>query len=97
MGLNVIVTKLGAGFDEHPDWDDTRYSVDRELWDIMKIATGEYHQVELAPGFVEDWYWRPTDFTAFRAAAAETSYPERMLHLADILEQDCDYWIYMSN
>lgn len=96
MGLNVSVTTVERPYRHHPDWDDGRYSVDRELWSIMENVPGDYHQVELAPGWVEDWYWRPTDFAVFRAAAAETSQPERILHLADILERDPEYWIYMS-
>ncbi len=93
MGLNVIVENPDAPFEEryHPDWDDLRYSGDRELFAIMKAVPGEYRDVSEC-----DWVWRPTDFAAFRAAAWPEVNTERWSKLADILEADSRYWIYMS-
>lgn len=94
MGLNVIVQTLDG--ERHPDWDDAKHSGDRELFEIAKAVPRTDHHDDFLPGGACDWYWRPTDFTAFRAAPWPEVNPERWAHLAEILERDRDYWIFMS-
>lgn len=98
MGLNIIVEQPDAPVAraDHPDWDWIRYGGDRELFDIMSAVPGETKRANDNPWIDDRSWWRPTDFAAFRAAAVPTTWPERWQKLADILEADPSYWVYMS-
>lgn len=95
MGLNICIERP-ADYAGHPDWDWIRYGGDRQFFDHFKDLLTEE---KLADGFPleDDRYWsRPADFAAFRARAARAENPERWLKMADILEANPDYWIYLS-
>ena len=94
MGLNVIVTTLD--WQPHPDWDDGRYAGDRALFKIAEAVPRVDHINDPGFGGANDWFWRPTDFQAFRAANWPLENSERWQHLAEILEHNPDYWIFLS-
>ena len=94
MGLNICIENIeekDLAKRSHPDWDDGRYSGDRQLFDIIAAVPGEYRDLNEV-----DWVWRPTDFSAFRAADWPDVNAERWIEMADILEADDRYWIFMS-
>ncbi|MBN8848189.1 MULTISPECIES: hypothetical protein [unclassified Sphingomonas] len=94
MGLNVIVTTLDGR--QHPDWDDGRYSGDRALFGIANAVPRIDHIADPGFGGANDWYWRPADFDAFRAAEWPAENRARWAKLADILEKAPEFWIFMS-
>lgn len=87
MGVNLcLYTKAHR---EHPDWDWTRYSGDREF----AALTGG-----LPSAGTEDDLVRPTDFAKWRAAVADARLPNPGRHekLLDLLEADEGYWLFVS-
>lgn len=94
MGLNVLVTTLDGR--QHPQWDDGRYAGDRKLFEIAEAVPRIDHIDDPGWGGANDWYWRPTDFAAFRAAEWPDENRDRWAKLADILERDVDFWIFLS-
>lgn len=67
--------------------------LDRALGEVLKV---EYYKSKSG----DDAFWtfvRPVDFPAFRAfTQALNSNPELFAEMADVLEQNPDYWLYVS-
>lgn len=94
MGININIRTI-AGAD-HPDWDWQRRAGDRQFptW---------FHQLETEDWTPKEFPWgddlilyRPKDFSAFREAASHAEQPERWIKAAQILEENPDYWFYLS-
>lgn len=94
MGLNVVVETLDR--QPHPEWDDSRYAGDRSLFDIANQVTRVDRVLDPGFGGANDWYRCPVDFAEFRAAAWPAENPDRWAPLAQILERDTDFWVYLS-
>lgn len=94
MGINICVVKAPSFVDEHPEWDWFRYAGDRDIPKLFSVLpTDEKFVGE------DSWYYRPSDFEAWRAHIRDnppTCNEERLPKLLDLLERDADYWIYVS-
>jgi hypothetical protein len=94
MGLNILLQKLDGT--RHPDWDDNRFSGDREILEIL-IAAG----IEDEPGY-DPWkkgdapLFRPINHDALDAATWPPFNEERWAQLRRILREEPDYWLYWS-
>tara|TARA_R110000868_G_scaffold32613_12_gene118740 strand:+ start:561 stop:833 length:273 start_codon:yes stop_codon:yes gene_type:complete len=89
MGLNVSIQTIDGQY--HPNWDDGKYHGDREISAAVASAKPVIHWLDEC-NFVE----RPTEFAAFRAFAWPDYNQERWTRLADILENEPQFWIYYS-
>lgn len=96
MGVNVSIVRPDDGH-HWPSWDDSRYSVDRNFWEICKDV--ELHTLRPA-NWERNWddrlWHRPKDFDAFRAIWSDHEDGGRYLEAADILEANPDYWLYFG-
>lgn len=95
MGLNICV--YGSGTDEHPDWDWSAYSGDREF--AAMISKLPHKRENRLPEPDLELFYRPTDFAIWRKAIAAGNWdngPDRYLALVDLLENNPECWIYLS-
>jgi hypothetical protein len=92
MGVNLML--VDEAWKEHPEWDATRFSGDRDFSDWMKDVPKD----EKPSGPHDfDGRWRPTDFDAARAAIpADAPNPFRFHGLVGYLEAHPGWWIYLS-
>jgi hypothetical protein len=95
MGVNIYVKKL-PGYSNHPDWDSSRFSGDKDFAFMLPKLPCETRNISSYPDF--ELYHRPSDFPAWRDAIAEWDQPNpgRFEHMMEILERDQDYWIYLD-
>lgn len=95
MGINIIVAD---GYTEHPEWDDARYAGDRDIAVLVATLPHESRTRKGTLDFEGEREYRPSDFTAWRIAAADREWPNpgRFEHLIDLLENDPEFWIYLS-
>lgn len=89
MGLNVLIQKLDGT--RHPVWDDAKYSGDRMIFDAIQAADPEYNWLNEC-----DWVWRPTNFEALRVFAWPDFNQDRWRTFIETLENEPEYWVYMS-
>lgn len=96
MGLNISLYDTKGR--DHPDWDFTKHSGDREFASMVSElpceTLGDPSDVYNFVGY----HYRPADFAAWRAALATREWPNpgRFEHMLDILEREPDYWIWFG-
>ena len=92
MGIHICIVK--ADGTEHPDWDGIRCAGDRE---IPAIVFDIPHDQSCMFGDPDYETYRPTDFAAFRERLSVFDYNQtRWQQMADILENEPDYWLRFS-
>lgn len=97
MGVNVTLEKLDGT--KHPDWDDARYSGDRELVTIMAENGGILQHPapdDFNPWIDDTMHFRPADFDALARAPWPDFNQERWAQFQRILRDEPDYWVYVS-
>jgi len=93
MGLNIyLVTK---DREDHPHWDSSRYAGDKDFPEWVSGLTRTYVERNEFNEF-EDIF-RPDNIQDWRdCLPKERSNVERFPKMFDILEQNLDYYIYLS-
>ena len=94
MGLNISLYTVKPPLRAHLTWDTARFAGDREF----ATLDIEWDSAALTPGDV-DYYLRPRDFAAARAAVRARTWPNgptRYLHLLDIFEREPEWWVYFG-
>ena len=99
MGLNISITRVGEA-EDHPEWDVTRHSGDREFAGLVCKHPCVVRSVPENPdwGQVAELYYRPQDWDSLIEALIkhEVANIDRWNLAREILTSNPDYWIYFS-
>lgn len=93
MGVTLSIEKLDGT--EHPDWNPERFVGDREIADYLenKWPYTRANETDL-------WeYLRPDkldELIRTTTIANNFPYPQRFMHLVQILRDNPDYWLDIS-
>jgi hypothetical protein len=92
MGANLML--VNEAWKANEAWDDMRYAGDSDFESWMRDVPKD----EKPSGPHDfDCRWRPTDFTAARAAIpADAPNPFRFFGLLGYLEAHPEWWVYTS-
>lgn len=97
MGLNISVYNRKS--EELPGWDWIRYSGDRDFADLVgKLPPSVKLEENWAGPHDFEFYVRPIDFAAWRAAIAAREWPNpgRFERLMDMLEASPEFFIHFG-
>lgn len=102
MGVHLILRKRGS-YDEHAGWRDSHQMANGGHKHFARNVLRHLPKEDVKTSETDydfDWLMRPTDFAAWRAAIAAdpqiSGDNSNLLALVDILEQEPDYWLYVS-
>lgn len=95
MGVNISLRKLDGT--QHPEWDSSRYSGDREVMEVIEANGGTISSnPTFDPWRDPDPMFRPGDFDALAKAQWPEENPERWALLQRTLRDEPDYWLDVS-
>jgi hypothetical protein len=91
LNISLVTQDLSA---DHPRWNDASMHGDKLIGKLLALPCIT-HRIDDTTSV-----WRPEDFSQWRALV--NSWPQdrgnsdRFPHMLNILEEDQDYWIYLS-